>query len=73
MSKKEWFKIKEKDLTTGGHYSITGSLAKKVGADAETYNITKSKVGNTILWDYYKSNRHNLVIQLLILCYIYIF
>ena len=44
MSKKELFKIKEKDFTPGVHYSIRGSLAKKVEEDAEKYNITKSKV-----------------------------
>lgn len=54
MSKKELFKIKEKDLTIGVHYSIRGSLAKKVEEDAEKYNITKSKVVDTILEDYYK-------------------
>ena len=57
MSKKELFKIKEKDLTTGVHYSIRGSLTKKVEEDAEKYNITKSKVVNTILEDYYKEKK----------------
>ena len=57
MSKKELFKIKEKDLTTGVHYSIRGSLAKKVEEDAEKYNITKSKVVNTILEDYSKEKK----------------
>ncbi|MDC8921954.1 hypothetical protein PR257_02905 [Metamycoplasma hyosynoviae] len=35
-------------------YSIKGSLVKKIEKDAEKYNITKSKIVNTILEDYYK-------------------
>ncbi len=57
MSKKELFKVKEKDLTISVHYSIRGSLAKKVENDAEKYNITKSKIVDTILEDYYKENK----------------
>ncbi|MDD7912454.1 hypothetical protein, partial [Metamycoplasma hyosynoviae] len=54
MQKKELFTKKEKDLTVSAHYSIKGSLVKKIEKDAEKYNITKSKIVNTILEDYYK-------------------
>ena len=54
MVKKELFTKKEKDLTVPVHYSIKCSLAKKIEEDAEKYNITKSKVIDTILEDYYK-------------------
>ena len=57
MSKKQLFKTKEKDLTPGAHYSIRGSLAKKVEEDAVKYKITKSKVVNAIWEDYYKENK----------------
>ncbi len=57
MSKKELFKEKEKDLTTSVHYSIRGSLAKKVENDAKKYNITKSRIVDTILEDYYKEKK----------------
>lgn len=55
MAKKELFTKKEKDLTVSVHYSIRGSLAKKVEEDAKKYNITKSKVVDTILENYYKN------------------
>lgn len=54
MAKKELFTKKKKDLTVSVHYSIRGSLAKKIEQDAEKYNITKSKIVDTILEDYYK-------------------
>lgn len=54
MHKKELFIKKEKDLTVSVHYSIKGSLVNKIKKDAEKYNITKSKVVNTILEHYYK-------------------
>lgn len=54
MNKKKLFKKKEKDLTVSVHYSIRQSLVKKVKEDSEKYNITKSKVIDTILEDYYK-------------------
>ncbi|VEU79342.1 Uncharacterised protein [Metamycoplasma cloacale] len=57
MAKKELFTKKEKDLTVSVHYSIRGSLVKKVEEDAEKYNITKSKVVDTILEDYYKNKK----------------
>lgn len=51
------FKKKEKDLTVSVHYSIRGSLAKMVEIDAKKYNITKSKVVDAILENYYKNNK----------------
>lgn len=55
MPKKELFIKKEKDLTVSVHYSIRKSLVKKVELDAKKYNITKSKIVNTILDDYYRN------------------
>ncbi len=54
MAKKELFTIKEKDLTVSVHYSVRGSLAERVEQDAKKYNMTKSKIVDAILEDYYK-------------------
>lgn len=55
MNKKGLFVKKDKDLTVSVHYSIRGSLAKKVEEDSKNYNITKSKIIDAILEDYYKN------------------
>ncbi|WP_162847757.1 hypothetical protein [Mycoplasma anserisalpingitidis] len=52
--KKNLFKKQEKDLTVSVHFSIRGSLVKKIENDSKKYNITKSKIVDTILWEYYK-------------------
>ncbi len=53
MAKKELFEKKEKDLTVSMHYTIRKSLVEKINKDAEEYNLSASKVVDTIIADYY--------------------
>lgn len=53
MFKKELFKKKEKDLTQSVHYTIRRSLIKKVIDDSKKYNLSASKIVDTIIGEYY--------------------
>ena len=55
MVKRELFKKKEKDLTISTHYTIRRSLVEKINSDAKEYNLSASKIVDTIIEDYYKN------------------
>ena len=57
MSKKNLFEKKEKDLTMSVHYTIRRSLVKKINSDAKEYNLSASKIVDTIIADYYERNK----------------
>lgn len=51
--KKNLFWKKEKDLTVSTHFTIRNSIVKKINEDSKKFNISKSKIVDTILAEYY--------------------
>lgn len=54
MKKQALFQIKKKDLTASTHFSLQKSIISKLKEDSKKYNISVSKIVNTILTEYYK-------------------
>ncbi|WP_406617878.1 hypothetical protein ACJA27_03310 [Mycoplasmopsis lipophila] len=55
MIKKELFKKQEKDLTVSTHYTIRKSLVEKIINDSKEYNLSASKIVDTIIANYYEN------------------
>lgn len=53
MSKRVLFEKREKDLTVSVHYTIRKSLVEKIKNDSKKYNLSESKIVNTIIDNYY--------------------